>query len=199
MNIQNLQANPGNPRTITDKKLELLKRALEEFGDLGGFVYNRSSKHLVGGHQRQKAFDESSEVIIEQKYKKPTRTGTVAEGYVVLKGERFKYREVAWDETREKAATIAANRGAGEWDQEKLGEMFKDLDLLGADLELTMFDKFEIEDILNPPTKKTKKVEFEVSEDSDVEYLIVIECKSEREQRTLFEELKERDVKCKIL
>lgn len=199
MKIKDLHANPDNPRKITDTKLEALKKALEEFGDLGGFVFNRTSKHLIGGHQRQKAFDASAQVVVEHKYKTPTRTGTVAEGFVLLKGERFKYREVAWDDMREKAATIAANRGAGEWDEEKLSDMFKELDMLGADLSLTMFDKFEIEDILNPPEKKTKKVEFEISSDSDVEYLIVIECTSEREQRTLFEELKERELKCKIL
>ena len=148
MEIKNLSANPGNPRRITDKKLSQLKKTLEEFGDLGGFVFNRRSQQLVGGHQRAKLFSQDAPIHIERTYDTHTRTGTVAEGYVILKGERFKYREVDWDDLREKAANIAANKGAGEWDDEKLGEWFKDLDMLGFDLDLTMFDETERIDFL---------------------------------------------------
>lgn len=143
MQIEDLSPNPGNPRTITDAKLSALKKALEEFGDLGGFVFNRKTKQLVGGHQRAKLFDRDAEIVIEHKYKKPSRTGTVAEGYAVLNGERFKYREVSWDVQREHAANIAANKGAGEWDMPKLGEWIRDLGDFGFDLDLTMFDDEE--------------------------------------------------------
>lgn len=148
MKTNQLAANPDNPRTITDAKLKQLAKALEEFGDLGGFVYNRKSKQLVGGHQRAKLFG-AAEIVIEQNYKKPTRTGTVAEGYAMLKGGRFKYREVYWDSLKEKAANIAANKGAGEWDMPKLGEWFTELKELGLDLDLTMFDEAERKDFFS--------------------------------------------------
>lgn len=151
MKIKDLKPNPKNPRKISDEKLALLKKTLLEFGDLGGFVFNRETKQLIGGHQRAKIFNNDTEIVIEKMYKKATKTGTVAEGYVILNGEeRFKYREVAWDETREKAANIAANKGAGEWDLNLLSEWMIDLDSMGMDLDLTLFDEAERSDLLVP-------------------------------------------------
>lgn len=142
--VRDLAPNPKNPRKITDHKLVQLKRALEEFGDLGGFVYNRKTKTLVSGHQRAKIF-EDAEVVIEKKFKKATKTGTVAEGHVLLNGERFQYREVSWDDAKAKAATLAANNSAGEWDRDELKAWMTDLGDFGFDLELTMFSEAEIE------------------------------------------------------
>lgn len=150
MKIKDLKPNPKNPRTITEAKLEQLKKALAEFGDLGGFVFNRTTKMLVGGHQRAKIFGKDAEVVIEKTYKKPTKTGTVAEGFVELDGERFKYREVVWDEIKEKAANIAANKGGGEWDMPQLSEWLRDIDSYGFDLDLTMFDETDRGDLLVP-------------------------------------------------
>lgn len=164
MEIQNLNGNPGNPRTITDKKLKLLKNSLEKFGDLGGFVFNKKSQTLVGGHQRAKIFDKSAEIVIENLYQEPTRTGTTAEGYVVLKGERFKYREVNWDDATEKAANIAANKGAGEWDAGKLMEWFSELNDLKFDLDLTMFDEAERIKFLKEPVNEGLCGEDEIPE-----------------------------------
>ncbi len=152
--LKDLKPNPGNPRTISDEKLELLKRALDEFGDLGGFVYNRNTKRIVSGHQRHKVFEDTP-IHITKDYKKPTRTGTVAEGFVVLNGEQFKYREVFWDETKEKAGAIAANKGAGDWDEELLGNWLRDLDDYGFDLDLTMMDEGERIDFMEEPGSRS--------------------------------------------
>lgn len=151
---QKLAPNPDNPRTISAEKLEFLKRALQEFGDLGGIVYNRKTKRLVGGHQRSHVFGKDSKVVVERKYQKPTKTGTVAEGYVMVSGERFAYREVSWDDVKEKAANIAANRGAGEWDQEKLKTMFHELADFGFDLDLTLFSDHERSPLFDLGKKK---------------------------------------------
>jgi len=145
LKVSDLAANLKNPRTISDKKLAMLKKALEKFGDLSGIVFNRKSKQLVGGHQRRKLFGDKTPVTITKKYLKPTKTGTVAEGFVELNGERFSYREVSWDRPIELAANIAANNGAGEWDIPQLGEWLKELGHfdLNFDLDLTMFDDKE--------------------------------------------------------
>ncbi len=159
MEIKDLAPNPRNPRRITDDKLAALKRTLAEFGDLGGFVFNRKTKRLVGGHQRAKVFDGKSKIVIEKKYTKPTKTGTVAEGFVLFGDERFKYREVLWDDMREKAANIAANKGAGEWDEQILAEWVRDIGDFGLDVELTMFDDVERSELaltLEPAKKKEK-------------------------------------------
>lgn len=141
--ISDLAPNPKNPRKVTDDKLELLRNAMLEFGDLGCVVYNRKTKQIVGGHQRVKCVDPKASVTIERKFRKPTKVGTVAEGFVELEGERFKYREVFWDDAKEKAANIAANKGAGEFDLARLAEWMRDLGDISFDLDFTMFDDEE--------------------------------------------------------
>lgn len=143
MNVKDLRGNPKNPRTVTDEKLTFLKKSLAEFGDLSGIVFNRKTKFLIGGHQRKDVFPKDSKLVIEKKYSKPTKVGTVAEGYIVANGERHSYREVEWDKVKEKAANIAANKGAGDWDQTLLGEWMKELEGFGFDLDLTMFNEDE--------------------------------------------------------
>ena len=147
MQLKDLRANPKNPRKISDEKLKQLKKALLEFGDLSGIVYNTRTKQLVGGHQRSKILDAASVIEIQKKYKKPTAAGTTAEGYVIVRGERYSYREVNWDEMREKAANLAANKNAGEWDLPQLKDWLKDLNSFDADfdLSLTMFDEDELQ------------------------------------------------------
>ena len=147
MQLKDLRANPKNPRKISDEKLKQLKKALLEFGDLSGIVYNTRTKQLVGGHQRSRILDAASVIEIQKKYKKPTSTGTVGEGYVIVRGERYSYREVNWDEMREKAANLAANKNAGEWDLPQLKDWLKDLNSFDADfdLSLTMFDEDELQ------------------------------------------------------
>jgi hypothetical protein len=146
--VKDLKANPKNPRTVTEERLALLKRTVAEFGDISGIIFNKKTKHLVGGHRRIEIIPKDSPVQIVKQYKKPTKTGTVAEGYVEINGERFSYREVVWDEVKEKAATIAANKAIGEWDTEKLSEWMKDLEEMSFDLDLTLFGEDEREGLL---------------------------------------------------
>jgi DNA modification methylase len=148
MRVKDLAPHPKNPRTISDQKLKQLKKALIEFGDLSGIVFNRKSGQLVGGHQRAKHLDADTPVTITKTYSRPTKTGTVAEGYVLLDGERFSYREVSWDKHKEMAANIAANKGAGSWDLPELGEWIKELSSFDVDfdMDLTMFDEDELEE-----------------------------------------------------
>jgi hypothetical protein len=152
MFIKDLTPNAQNPRTITAKKRAMLKKALREFGDLSGIIYNRTSQQLVGGHQRRELLDPNSVVTIVKKYSRPTKTGTVAEGFVELDGERHTYREVMWKPAKEKAASIAANKGAGDWDFARLGEMFKELTNFDSDIniDLTMFDHEELTNLPIP-------------------------------------------------
>ena len=152
MKIKDLTPNAQNPRTITDQKRAMLKKALLKFGDLSGFVFNKKTKHLVGGHQRRDIFDQDAVITISKKFSKPTKTGTIAEGYVEFNGEKFSYREVYWDANLERAANIAANKGAGEWDMPRLNTWLKELSDfdLDFDLDLTMFDTKELTELPNP-------------------------------------------------
>ncbi len=152
MKVKDLAPNPKNPRTITENKNAQLSGSMHEHGDVSGVIYNRTTKKLVGGHQRINNFDKDTDVVITKTFKKPTRSGTVAIGHILLDGEYFNYREVKWDKTQEKAANLAANKNAGDWDDVALSAWIRDLDFNGSgyDLELTMFDKDELEDWLVP-------------------------------------------------
>lgn len=143
MKIKDLKKYEKNPRKITDQAKKLLEKALLEFGDLSGVVFNKKTNRLVGGHQRQDAFNDNYEIVITNKYDAPNEFGTIAIGYIDVKGERFSYREVMWDEPKEILANIAANKGAGSWDYGLLQEHFVSLDALNLDLDLTMFSSEE--------------------------------------------------------
>ncbi|RYF44795.1 MAG: hypothetical protein EOO38_17195 [Cytophagaceae bacterium] len=143
--LAGLKPNPKNPRKITDVKARMLRDSLARFGDISGLVFNRTSGQLVGGHQRVEAFKGlgASDVTITKAYKVASHAGTVAEGHVDISGERYAYREVEWDEATEKAANLAANKGAGEWDLAQVAEWIDELTEVSFDLDLTMFDADE--------------------------------------------------------
>ncbi len=148
MEIKDLNPNKKNPRKISDKKLGLLKRSIDKFGDLSGFVYNVRTKRLISGHQRQKSIPADSQVVIQMECE-PTEARTVAEGYVEANGERFKYREIDADEVWETEAMLAANKHGGEWDQQLLQDA---ISLSGLDLEVSGFDIPELKEIdIKPP------------------------------------------------
>ena len=164
--LASLRPNPKNPRTITAAKRKQLAAALDKFGDLGGIVFNARSGQLVGGHQRVSAFNAQTPVVITKAYDAPTRTGTVAEGYVVLSGERFSFREVQWDDATEKAANLAANKGAGEFDLSSVSSWLVDLDSEGFDLDLTMFDDDERAGLCKNEDKQGMKSDGSVDHES---------------------------------
>lgn len=143
MKLNELRPNPKNPRTITDPQLDALKRSLAEFGDLSGFVFNRRSGQLVGGHQRTKVLPPDAPITISG-YVQPTKSGTVADGFVMVDGEKFTYREVDWDETKEKAANLAANKHGGSFDMIQAGEWLTELQEMKFDISLTGFDLSDI-------------------------------------------------------
>ena len=155
-----MRPNPNNPRKISDKKLKMMAKSLHEFGDLSGVVHNLSSGTLVGGHQRIKIMGDLPPVIT-QKYKKPTRTGTLAEGYIEYEGERFTYREVKWGPEKETAAMIAANNQGGENDFAILSDMITHLDSINLDLDLIGLDEKEIENIMTYSPKEHPNSEIE--------------------------------------
>ena len=150
MKLGDLRPNPSNPRKISDPKLKMLKKSLETLGDLSGLIFNRRSGQMVSGHQRLKVLPPDAEIVLESGGNPPSKTGTVSEGYVMIDGEKFKYREVDWDEMTEKTANIAANQHGGEFDFQALTEWVIDLKNENIDLDLIGFDQGELDNILAP-------------------------------------------------
>ena len=97
-----------NPRSIEDHELGALRRSLKFFGTVEPIVVNRRSRRIVGGHQRVRAAEaeqiESLPVV-----------------YVDL------------DDPSEKQLNLALNRIHGEWDAEKLEEVLRELETVGAE------------------------------------------------------------------
>jgi len=143
-----------NPRKISKRRLVMLRDSLREFGDLSGFIFNRRSNKLVGGHQRLKSWDDTARVTITNSLKEPDRVGTVAYGFVEMDGTRYAYREVDWDANRERSANIAANKHGGEFDDALLAEVVKQLDTNKAESAAIGFEADELAELLSPAKDK---------------------------------------------
>ena len=121
----------GNPRKINQKQKELLKKHIEQLGDLSGVVYCQNHKSYVGGNQRSDIFN-GAKIEIVKEFKKPNKSNTVANGFIIHNNERFAYREVKFSDEQFKQACIVANNDGGEndwqilandeWSDESLSE-----------------------------------------------------------------------------
>ncbi|MBI3582389.1 MAG: hypothetical protein HY096_00380 [Nitrospinae bacterium] len=196
MKLTDIKPAGYNPRIITDEQLERLKKSLQKFGDLSGIVFNRRTGNLVGGHQRLKCLP--LDVKIEKKdLKEKSKTGTVAQGFIILDGERYTYREVDWDEATEKMANIAANKHGGEWDDEKLGELLKELS------EMPIFDSdligFEMNELNNILSSLNQELTGTAEQKYKPIFEVVVTCKNETEQKKIYKLLQERKYICRVL
>lgn len=158
MNIQKIKIEKINPAAYNPRKdlqpgdldYDKLKRSIDTFGYVEPLVWNSRTGSLVGGHQRFK-------ILLEQGVKE------VEVSVVDLELEK------------EKTLNLALNKISGDWDDEKLGLLLKELTqntdfdslLAGFDLpEISQIfdrlekineDKFNIEDELkNIKDPKTK-------------------------------------------
>jgi hypothetical protein len=127
MELSELKNFTDNPRTLTQKQHDLLKRDLLELGDLSGIVHDLNSGEIPGGNQRTKIFSElpNPKIIITEQFDVPTKTGTVALGYIEIEGEKYSYRQVRWTKKQCKKANIVANKAGGEWDFNILANAFE--------------------------------------------------------------------------
>lgn len=150
MKLKDLKPNIKNPRKMSQADKERLRESVEKYGDLSGFIYNRRTKNLIGGHQRQGVLPPDATIKIEKKFEAPTKSNTVAIGNVIIGEEMFRYREVDADELWEAEAMIAANKHSGEWDGDTLKILFADfpdLNFEAAGFKLDELKAFNISPI----------------------------------------------------
>jgi len=112
--------NPRKDLKPGDPEYEKLKRSITEFGYVEPVIWNSTTGHVVGGHQRLK-------VLID--------TGVTEVECVV----------VEMSEEKEKALNVALNKISGEWDKEKLSLLIADLQGADFDVSLTGFDAPELD------------------------------------------------------
>jgi len=136
MKVKDLKPSGYNPRKITEKKLDMLGKAMREFGDLSGIIFNRQTGSLIGGHQRIKHLKPEWEIV---KKNCEDELGTVAQGFIKTPFGDWVYREVDWPEKKERAANVAANKHGGDFDFPMLDGILSDLE--DIDLGLTGFSE----------------------------------------------------------
>jgi len=121
--------NPRKDLKPGDPEYEKLKRSLSEFGYVEPVIWNKTTGHVVGGHQRLK-------VLID--------TGmTEVECVVVEMGEE-----------KEKALNVALNKINGDWDKDKLSLLIADLQGADFDVSLTGFDAPDIDALFKDAQRK---------------------------------------------
>jgi len=120
--------NPRKDLKPGDPEYEKLKRSLEEFGYVEPVIWNKTTSHVVGGHQRLK-------VLLNM--------GVTKVDCVV----------VEMDAEKEKALNVALNKISGEWDKDKLALLIADLQGADFDVSLTGFDPGEIDDLFKDSLK----------------------------------------------
>lgn len=128
-----------NPRKISREQLKQLKANIQELGDLSGIVHDLNTDEIITGNQRSRVIDiNKCEVVITEKYDKPTPQGTVAWGYIIFEGQKLNYRQVCWSDQQRAKACITANALGGDWDYEVLESDWKEesemLDGWGLDI-----------------------------------------------------------------
>lgn len=141
MKVKDIKPSAYNPRSITEQRLDMLKKSMAKFGDLGPVTVNVKTGNLISGHQRVKHLDPSW-VITKTPHK--DEVGTVALGHIETPFGRWQYREVDWPEKKELAANVAANQHGGEWDYPKLKDIVVDLDDGEFDMDLLGFSEEEL-------------------------------------------------------
>ena len=124
--IKDLKPNEKNPRKITKRELQKLVRSINEFGFVDPIIVNKNKARyniIVGGHQRVQAAKKMN-----------------------LKEVPVTYVDMT--EEKESLLNIALNEISGEWDDDKLLDLLKELEERGVDLTLSGFDEPILDEIL---------------------------------------------------
>ena len=117
-----------NPRIISDAARRKLKAGIEKLGNLAPLIWNRRTGNIVGGHQRISVFD--------------SVYGT--------KNYKLRVSAVDLDDKQEREANILLNnpQAMGDFDFEKLGDMFKgEIDFAACGLDSADVFKLFGEDV----------------------------------------------------
>ena len=120
--------NPRKDLKPGDPEYEKLKRSIEQFGYVEPVIWNKTTSHVVGGHQRLK-------VLLDM---------GITEVECVV---------VEMDAEKEKALNVVLNKISGDWDKDKLTLLIADLQGVDFDVSLTGFDPGEIDDLFKDSLK----------------------------------------------
>ena len=179
--INNLKENPRNPNTHPSVQIDLLAQIIRKTGWRAPITVSNLSGFIVKGHGRLQA----------------------------AKAAGFKHCPVEYqnfqDEEEEMTALLADNKLAelAEIDVEKLTEIFKDYEF--EDLSITGYSQKELNELAEvfeetgvsgDPEETTRK---DLSSSIKDVCQVIIECKNEAEQESLYYEFIGRGLTCRVL
>lgn len=168
---ESLVPNPRNPHTHSEKQVAILANLIKHHHWRNAITVSRRSGFVVSGHCRLLAAK-----LLEMKS-------------VPVDFQDFKNDAQEW-------AVLISDNFVGELsglDVKILGDGLQWLDELNFPMELTALDKKQIEDFV---------VGLDEGDDAIVpknQYDVIVECKDEQEQKTVFEMLKKKGYKCRLL
>lgn len=142
MRLEDINPAEYNPRIVLkpdDIEYEALKNSLEKFGTVAPLVINEATGNLVSGHQRLNVLKQLG----------------VTETEVVF---------IDVDEDKEKLLNVALNKIDGEWDYEKLEELFSEFS--EEEIKFTGYTAEELDGLFGAETTEPK---FSYEDDSDEE------------------------------
>lgn len=129
--IHTLNAAVYNPRIMNNEQTEKLCKGISEFGFVDPVIVNTNGNVIVGGHQRCRAAQ-------------------------LLGMTEVPVAWVTLDPKKEKALNIALNRISGEWKEDELIELLKELNATeGFDISLTGFNEDELKALLGEEKEDT--------------------------------------------
>ena len=120
--------NPRKDLKPGDPEYEKLKCSIEQFGYVEPVIWNKTTSHVVGGHQRLK-------VLLDM---------GISEVECVV---------IEMNEEKEKALNIALNKISGDWDKDKLMLLIADLQGADFDVSLTGFEPAELDALFKDSLK----------------------------------------------
>ena len=203
VNIKDLRPNPDNPRSISNEDFERLVLSILTFPRMYNkrkiVVEDPSTLVVLGGNMRDRAFmfilgmskDEIREKIaFSRKYKKKTdvEIDRAVDHWIKWQKKPEILVEDASDFTPEERREfiIKDNVSNGDWDEDELANKWDTDDLDEWGLDRWQEDK---------DPKEDKDLSDKVGE----AYEIVVSCDGEADQERLFNEFKERGLKCRVL
>lgn len=134
IDIHSLVPADYNPRKISDKDYDNLKKSIDEFGIVDPIIVNLKDNTIIGGHQR---FD----VLFYDKNIDELNLLRLGDIGWVFPDTNLEIK----DKNHEKTLNLALNRIHGEWDEDLVSEVLMELEELNLD-HLTGFD-LELDDI----------------------------------------------------
>ena len=138
-NISELTDYYKNPRQLTDKQFNQLKKSLDKFGLIDKPIINADEKNtVIGGHQRLRVLRSENQKSVECWY--PSRE---------------------LDEKEVEELNIRLNKNTGDWDFDTLANNFEVGDLMDwgfTEMELGLYPEEDMPDDVEPQIDKAEEL-----------------------------------------